>query len=102
MTYELSDDEFERIRRAGRAGTTMTAAKAAAYGRRLGEYRVEAAELLRLEPHFTPQQLRRLAELLEIVEGNVIARPWWERAADAGDAAAGDRVWRVRLEDDDQ
>lgn len=40
----------------------------------------------------SPTQLRRIAELVENLEGGAAARPYWEQAAEAGDQDAKDVV----------
>lgn len=110
MSYEMSDEEFKRIRRSMGAGATMTREKAEAFAARLLIERAmeelvappagvedaalgkrffleELEELLGLDER-PSHQLRRIAELTEIVYDDAEARPWWERAADAGDEDA--------------
>lgn len=59
-------------------------------------FRAELADLQqRVENHeggdealTTPEQIRRIAELVELLEGEPAALPWWHRAAQAGDSLA--------------
>lgn len=112
MAYQMSDEEFARIRRAGSAGVTLTRERVDAFVTRaiierakaiaatpsenvdLSEhakrlFRDELNELLGLDRR-SPEQLARVAGLMEIVHDETVARPWWERAADAGDEDAID------------
>lgn len=49
--------------------------------------RRELTALLELDSR-TPGQLRKTAELTELLYTDEKARPWWERAKEAGDEAA--------------
>lgn len=51
--------------------------------------RIELGELLRVDEP-TGAQLRRIAELMELLHDREAARPWWARAAAAGDRDAVD------------
>lgn len=53
----------------------------------LNAARKELIELLELDSR-TPEQLRKTAELTELLYTDEKARPWWERAKEAGDEAA--------------
>lgn len=61
----------------------------------LAVFEAELAELLNHdtekggeEQPLEPRQLRRVAELVELLNGEPAAKPWWRRAATAGDGLA--------------
>jgi hypothetical protein len=54
------------------------------------ERRDELTALLEQGAPYAPEQLRRIAELMELLYSDEKARPWWERAAEAGDRDAVD------------
>jgi TPR repeat protein len=54
------------------------------------EARSELTTLLERGAPYAPEQLRRIAELMELLYSDEKARPWWERAAEAGDRDAVD------------
>lgn len=54
------------------------------------EHRDELTALLEQGAPYAPAQLRRIAELMELLYTDEKARPWWERAAEAGDPDAVD------------
>lgn len=119
----MNDEEFDRLRRAMRAGgaATMTPAKAKLFAVRL--LAVKAAEALakpsaeeepeadrmistgELSDHLalvapTPQQMRRIAELIEKHYNPTMARPWWEAAARIGDEDAAAYLQELQDEED--
>jgi hypothetical protein len=55
-----------------------------------GHFKRELDELTtcRKEEDLTARQLRRIAELTELLDGDEAAMPWWHRAAQAGDDLA--------------
>jgi hypothetical protein len=55
----------------------------------LGPFRTELEELLAVDDP-EPRQLRRIAEVTEVVHGDDAACEWWVRAAAAGDRDASD------------
>ncbi|GHB51867.1 hypothetical protein GCM10010331_44260 [Streptomyces xanthochromogenes] len=50
----------------------------------------ELTDLLGQEAAHEPSQLRRIAELMELLHSDEIAKPWWQRAAEAGNRDASD------------
>lgn len=59
--------------------------------------RQELDELLAVDDP-EPPQLRRIAEVTEIVHGDDVARQWWVRAAAAGDQDASDYLLELITE----
>jgi hypothetical protein len=67
----------------------------------IGPFRWELKELLAVdEPD--PRQLRRIAEVTEVVDGTDAAREWWVRAAAAGDRDASDYLLELIEEEEGQ
>lgn len=66
------------------------------------EERAGELESLRAVEEPTPAQLRRIAELMEIVQGEGAAFPWWVRAAAAGDQDAADYLMILIEENEGQ
>ncbi|MFE9525152.1 hypothetical protein [Streptomyces sp. NPDC006631] len=94
---DMSMGEFQELLKASSLGTPeVVDAWESATG--IGPFKAELDELL-AEPEPDPRQLRRIAELMEIVRGDAEAREWWERAAEAGDSDAKDYL---RVLDDEQ
>jgi hypothetical protein len=60
----------------------------------------ELAELLAVEGP-EPRQLRRIAELVEVLHGDDVARVWWAKAAAAGDQDAIDYMHVMNEEDEE-
>lgn len=61
-------------------------------------FKEELEELLAVAAP-TPAQLRRIAEVAAIVHDDAAARPWWERAAAAGDEDAQGHLEELRAEE---
>ena len=53
-------------------------------------HRRELSTLLERKDSLGPEQLRRVAELTELFDGEQAAHPWWQAATDAGDDLAAD------------
>lgn len=73
-----------------------------------GNHRVgalnELRTLLKKELHdcARPQETRRVAEILELMEWDVEARTWWQKAADKGDEDAQDYLEVLNAERKDE
>lgn len=94
------DEDFMRLLRASSVGATMTPeADAAAFDANgMKQFRRELHGLHRLNDP-APAQLRRIAELTEIIHSDRAARKWWERAAAGGDEDAREHVKELRAEE---
>jgi hypothetical protein len=59
----------------------------------------ELTTLLEQGAPYEPRQLRRIAELMELLYSDEKARPWWERASEAGDRDAVDYLAVLKEEE---